>query len=77
MFLELNQEQMGVLRRALEARTRDMHLRLESEPGETASGAKRRSPRSFFGRLEALERRAGYRARGIGNGESQPETDET
>jgi hypothetical protein len=34
MLLELSKEQLGVLRRALEARVRDMHLRLGSDPGD-------------------------------------------
>jgi hypothetical protein len=34
MVLELRQQQLGVLRRALEARVRDMHLRLGSDPGD-------------------------------------------
>ena len=34
MLLELDNEQLGVLRRALEARVRDMQLRLGSEPGD-------------------------------------------
>ena len=46
MLLELDQEQLHVLRRALEARGRDMHLRL----GMKASGAKRYSPHSFCDR---------------------------
>ncbi len=46
MLLELDQEQLRVLRRALKARARDMHLRL----GMKASGAKRHSPHSFCAR---------------------------
>ena len=34
MLLDLGPEQLGVLRRALEARVRDMHLRLGSDPGD-------------------------------------------
>ena len=34
MSLKLDQVQLGVLRRALEARARDMHMRLGSEPGD-------------------------------------------
>jgi len=34
MLLELNQDQLSVLKRALEARARDMQLRLGSDPGD-------------------------------------------
>ena len=34
MLLEVDQERLRVLRRALEARVRDMHLRLGSDPGD-------------------------------------------
>ena len=34
MLLELSKEQLGALRRALEARVRDMQLRLGSDPGD-------------------------------------------
>ncbi len=34
MLLEVDKEQLGVLKRALEARMRDMQLRLGSEPGD-------------------------------------------
>ncbi len=34
MSLDLDQEQLGALRRALEARVRDMQLRLGGEPGD-------------------------------------------
>jgi hypothetical protein len=34
MLLDLSQEQLGGLRRALEARVRDMHTRLGGDPGD-------------------------------------------
>ena len=34
MLLELDQEQLRVLRRALEVRARDMHLRLGTDRGD-------------------------------------------
>ena len=34
MLLEVDKEQLGALKRALEARVRDMQLRLGSEPGD-------------------------------------------
>lgn len=34
MVLELSQQQLGVLRRALEARVHDMHTRLGGDPGD-------------------------------------------
>lgn len=73
MFLELNKEQLSVLRRALEARTRDMQMRLGSDPGD--EGFRREATLSIqlLRQVEALERRAGHRAWGIGNIESMPE----
>jgi hypothetical protein len=50
MVLELSQEQLGVLRRALEARVRDMHTRLGGDPGDEGFGAKQDSRHSFCDR---------------------------
>jgi hypothetical protein len=47
MLLELDQEQLRVLRRALEARARDMHLRLGWTLRMKAFGAKQPLPHSF------------------------------
>jgi hypothetical protein len=77
MLLELDREQLGVLRRALEARIRDMHLRLGSEPGDEGFRREAMLASQLLRQVEALERRAGYRAWGIGDLESLPEEDET
>ena len=51
MLLELSKEQLGVLRRALEARVRDMQLRSgQAIPAMRASGAKQHSRHSFCDR---------------------------
>lgn len=76
MLLELNKEQLSVLRRALEARVRDIQLRLGSDPGD--EGFRREATLStlLLRQVEALERQAGQRAWRIGQIESLPEDDE-
>ncbi|MFD0461461.1 hypothetical protein ACFQY9_05780 [Microvirga aerilata] len=76
MVLELSKERLGVLRRALEARARDMQMRLGSDPGD--EGFRREATLSIqlLRQVEALERQAGHRVWGIGNIESMPEDDE-
>ncbi len=76
MLLELNQEQLGVLRRALEARVRDMHLRLGSDPGDEGFRREAILVTQLLRQVEALERQAGHRAWRIGQIESLPEDDE-
>jgi hypothetical protein len=76
MLLELNKEQLGVLRRALEARVRDMHLRLGSDPGDEGFRREATLATQLLRQLEALERQAGHRAWRIGQIESLPEDDE-
>jgi hypothetical protein len=76
MLLELNKEQLGVLRRALEARVRDMHLRLGSDPGDEGFRREATLSTQLLRQVEALERRLGHRAWGIGDIESMPEEDE-
>jgi len=75
MLLKLNNEQLGVLRRALEARTRDMHLRLGSEPGDEAFRREATLSTQLLRQVEALERGAGHRAWGITDLEILPEDD--
>jgi hypothetical protein len=70
MLLELDKEQLGVLRRALEARVRDMHLRLGSEPGDEGFRREAMLSTQLLRQVEALERRSGHRAWGIGDAES-------
>ena len=76
MLLELNKEQLGVLRRALEARVRDMHLRLGSDPGDEGFRREVTLATQLLRQVEDLERQAGHRAWRIGQIESLPEDDE-
>ena len=76
MLLELNKEQLGVLRRALEARVRDMHLRLGSDPRDEGFRREATLATQLLRQVEALERQAGHRAWRIGQIESLPEDDE-
>jgi hypothetical protein len=76
MSLELDQEQLGVLRRALEARVRDMHLRLGSDPGDEGFRREATLSTQLLRQVEALERQAGQRTWRIGQIESLPEDDE-
>jgi hypothetical protein len=76
MVLELNQEQLGVLRRAIEARVRDMQLRLGSDPGDEGFRREVTLATQLLRQVEALERQAGHRAWPIGDVESLPEEDE-
>jgi primosomal protein N'' len=76
MLLKLNQEQLGVLRRALDARVRDMQLRLGSDPGDEGFQREATLATQLLRQVEALERCAGHRAWGIRDNESLPEKDE-
>jgi hypothetical protein len=76
MLLELNQEQLGVLRRALEARVRDMQLRLGSDPGDEGFRREATLATQLLRQVEALARQADHRAWRIGQIESMPEEDE-
>ena len=76
MLLDLNREQSGVLRRALEARVRDMHTRLGGDPGDEGFRREATLSTQLLRQVEALERQAGHRAWGIGEIESLPEEDE-
>jgi hypothetical protein len=77
MMLELTKEHLGVLRRALEARVRDMHLRLGSEPGDEGFRQEVMLATQLLRRVEALERHVGNRAWGLDRNESLPEDNET
>jgi hypothetical protein len=76
MLLDLNREQSGVLRRALEARVRDMHTRLGGDPGDEGFRREATLATQLLRQVEALERQAGHRAWPIGDVESLPEEDE-
>jgi hypothetical protein len=77
MLLEVDKEQLGVLKRALEARVRDMQLRLGSEPGDEGFRREATLSTQLLRQVEALQRRAGHRAWGIHDLEFPPEDDET
>jgi hypothetical protein len=66
MLLDLGQEQLGVLRRALEARARDLHLRLGGDPGDEGFRREAALAVQLLRQVEALARPAGYRAWDIG-----------
>jgi hypothetical protein len=68
---------LAVLRRALEARVRDMQLRLGSDPGDEGFRREATLATQLLRQVEALERQAGHRAWAIGNIESLPEDDES
>ena len=76
VVLELDNEQLGVLKRALEARARDMQLRLGSEPGDEGFRREATASTQLLRQVEALQRRAGHRAWGIGDGEFLPEDED-
>jgi hypothetical protein len=75
MLLELTKEQLGILRRALEARVRDMQLRLGSDPGDEGFRREVRLATQLLRQVEGLERQAGQRARGILEPEFLPAED--
>ncbi len=77
MLLEFDEQQLGVLKRALEARARDMQLRLGSDPGDEGFRREATLSTQLLRQVEALQRQAGHRAWGIGDVESLPEDDET
>ena len=76
MLLELTKDQLSVLRRALEARARDMQMRLGSDPGDEGFRREATLATQLLRQVEALERRAGQRAQGILKPEFLPEEDE-
>jgi hypothetical protein len=76
MPLDLDREQLGVLRRALEARVRDMHTRLGGDPGDEGFRREVTLATQLLRQVDALERQAGHRAWAIGDVESLPEEDE-
>ena len=73
MFEEIDREHLGVLRRALEARVRDLQQRLGSEPGDDGYQREARMATQLLRRVEALERDAGHRTWSAAEGESRAE----
>ncbi|MBL0407957.1 hypothetical protein JKG68_29085 [Microvirga aerilata] len=53
-----------------------MQMRLGSDPGDEGLRREATLTTQLLRRVEAMERQAGHRARGIGNIESMPEDDE-
>jgi hypothetical protein len=77
MRLELDHEQLGILRRALEARVHDLQVRLGSDPGDEGFRHEVTLATQLLRQVEALERQAGHRAWNIGRIESLPDEDES
>lgn len=69
MVLDLDKDQSGVLKRALEARVRDMHTRLGGDPGDEGFRREATLATQLLRQVEALERQAGYCAWDIGRNE--------
>jgi hypothetical protein len=59
--LALDRDELGVLRRALEARARDMQRRLGGEPGDEGFRREASLATRLLRQVEALERLAGHR----------------
>jgi len=59
IVLDLDGDQLRVLRRALEARVRDMQLRLGGDPGDDGFRREAALATALLRQVEALERRAG------------------
>jgi hypothetical protein len=60
MMPEIDQEQVRVLRRALEARVREMNLRLSGEPGDDGFRRELSLSTQLLRQVEALERQAAH-----------------
>ncbi len=75
MVLEIDQEQVRVLKRALEARVRDMQLRLGGEPGDDGFRRELRISTQLLRHVEAMERQAGLASWVTRRNESEPEDD--
>ena len=76
LLLKMEKEQLGVLRRALEARACDMQMRLGTDPGDEGFRREATLATQLLRRVEGLERQAGHRAWDIGRSESLPGEDE-
>ena len=59
IVLDLDKDQLPVLRRALEARARDMQLRLGGDPGDDGFRREAALATALLRQVEALERRSG------------------
>jgi hypothetical protein len=72
MLMQVDREQLGVLRRALEARVRDMQLRLGSEPGDEGYRREARLSTQLLRLVEDLERGARHRTSRRRDGDLSP-----
>jgi hypothetical protein len=70
MLLEVDQKQLGVLRRALASKARNMQFRLGGDPGDDGFQREATLSTQLLRQVEALERGAGHRTWGIGDVES-------
>lgn len=77
MRIDIEQEHVAVLRRALEARVRDLQLRLGSEPDDEGFRREATLATELLRRVEALEKRSGRRPWCLDNLEMQPDDDGT
>ncbi|WP_414474948.1 hypothetical protein [Microvirga sp. M2] len=76
MVLEMDEEQLRVLRRALDARVRDLQQRMGHEPGDEGFRRETTLATQLLRRVEALERRSGHHPWQRGGFESLPDEDE-
>ncbi len=76
MLLELDQERRRILRRALEARVRDMQLRVGGEPGDDGFRRELRLSTQLLRQVESLERQAGLSSWVTRRNESEPEDED-
>ncbi len=77
VLLELDPEQVRILRRALEARVREMQMRLGAEPGDEGFQRELRFATQVLRRVEGLERQAGLSSWVARRGEFEPEDEDT
>ncbi len=76
ILLRMDQEQLKALRRALDARVREMQLRLGREPGDDGFRRELRISAQLLRQVEPLERQAGLSSWVTRRSESEPEDDD-
>ncbi len=77
MLLELDPEQVRILRRALEGRVREVQLRLGAEPGDEGFQHELRLSSQLLRQVEALERQFGLSSWVARRGEFEPEDEDS
>jgi hypothetical protein len=70
IVLDLDRDQLRALRRALEARVRDMQLRLSGDPGDDGFRREAALATALLRQVEGLERRTGMSRWDAGESES-------